>query len=106
MTMTITKQALREIIADTLREHRADAPGDCADSIIEVLRSFAPKAFIDQRIDTDSDSKYTAVAEEMIRAAAFNIDQWEIKAFKPTWSDEEIQQVDDLIGQASVTVTF
>lgn len=103
---TITKRALREIIADVLREHRGSAPGECADQIMEAIHRFSPRAFIDEVVDTSGDDRYTQVAREMMLAAACNVDQWEIHAFKPTFTDEEVQLVDDLIGQAQVTVNF
>jgi hypothetical protein len=103
---TITKNALREIIADVLREHRGSSPGECADQIMEALHRFSPKSFVDERVDYSSDDRYTMVAEEMIRAQAFNIDTWEIRAFKPNFTDEEVQLVDDAIGAASISVSF
>ncbi len=103
---TITKMALREIIADVLRDHRGEAPGACADEIMEVLHRFAPKSFVNEMVDYSSETRYTAVAEEMIRSAAFNVDTWEIRAFKPNFTDEEVQLVDDAIGSASITVSF
>lgn len=103
---TVTKRALREILADTLREYRSQSPGDCADAIIEVLHRFAPKSYVDELLDKNGEDKYTAIAEEMIRAAAFNIDTWEIRAFKPNFTDLEIQSVNDAIGAASISVSF
>lgn len=107
MTMTLTKNVLRELVADTLRDHRADAPGDCADALMATLKKYAPKSFTEERIDVESDGdKFQAIAEEMIKVAAFNIDEWEIHAAYPRLTDAEVTAVNDAIGVASVTVNF
>lgn len=103
---TITKRALREIIADTLREHRADAPGDCADAIIEVLHRFSPRSFIDEVVDTAGDDKLVNIAREIMLVAAVNVADWEVKHSYPRLTDEEVSDIMDLIGQSQVTVTF
>ncbi len=104
---TLTRTTLRELVADTIRDHRADAPGDCADRVMDVLKAYAPKSFTEERADVDSEGdKYQAIAEQMIRAQAFNIDTWEINAAYPRLTDEEVTAVDDAIGAASITVSF
>lgn len=107
MTTTLTKSVLRELLADTLREHRASAPGDCADALIATLHKYAPKSYMEERVDVETDGdKYQAIAEEMIKVAAFNIDEWEIRAAFPRLTDEEASAVNDAIGMASVVVSF
>ena len=103
---TLTRTTLKELLASEIRDHRAQSPGECADAILALLKTYAPKSFSEDTVDINADERYTQVAEEMVRAAAFNIDTWEIRAFKPNFSDEEIQAVDDLIGQASIIVSF
>jgi hypothetical protein len=103
---TLTKNVLRELIADTLREHWGQAPGDLADAVLNTLKTYAPKSFIDERRDVDAEEKYVEVAREMILAHAFDVAEWEIKAAYPRLSDMEVEAVDDLIGQARVTVEF
>ncbi len=105
---TLTRTTLRELICDTIRDHRADAPGDCADAVMDVIKAYAPKSFVEERADVDggAESKYNGIAEQMIRAAAFDIDTWEINAAYPRLSDDEVKQVDDAIGMASITVQF
>jgi hypothetical protein len=106
MVHTLAKQTLREILADTIRDSSGLAPGALADAILATLHIYAPKSYVDERIDLDSDSKYTAIAKEMILAHAFDIADWEVAHAYPRLSSDEIAIVGDLIGQSSVTVEF
>jgi hypothetical protein len=105
---TLTRTTLRELVADVLRDHRGDAPGDQADALMDLIKTYAPKAFTEERLDVDTspDAKYNAIAEEMIRSAAFDIDTWQINAAYPRLTDEEVRLVDDAIGAASIVVNF
>jgi hypothetical protein len=106
MVHTLQKSVLREILADTIRTNAGAAPGDLADQILETLKTYSPKAFIDERVDVEAGDKFVEIARAMITTAAFNIDEWEIKAAYPRLSDEEASNVNDLIGLAGVTVEF
>lgn len=103
---TLAKNVLRELIADTLREHRAESPGECADAIMDTLRRYAPKSYIEHSVDYTDEDRYTDIAREIMLASSGNVDKWEIQASYPRLTDEEVTLVDDLIGQAEVTVTF
>lgn len=107
MTMTLKRNVLRELIADALREHRADSPGECAEAIMNTLRTYAPKAFWDNHADVEGEGdKFQRLAEELIKSHAFDISTWEISAAYPKLSDAEVQAVDDCIGMAHIDVKF
>lgn len=102
---TITKSALREIVADVLREHRSSSPGECADQIMDTLHRMAPRAFVNE-IEFSADEKLRKIARELMLAASVNIDTWEIAAYNRSLTEDEVQEIDDLIGQASVKIEF
>lgn len=107
MSHTLAKNTIREILADTLRDHRGDAPGDQADALLETLRTYAPRSFVDERLDlSGKTSRFEDIAKEMILAHSFDVAQYEIHAAYPRLSNAEVQVIDDLIGQATVTVVF
>jgi hypothetical protein len=104
MVHTLTRTVLRELLADTLRTNSGAAPGDMADAILDTLKTYSPKAFINERLDVESDNKLVEIAKAMVTTSAYNLDSWEIAAAYPRLSPAEVDAVNDLIGMSSVTV--
>lgn len=102
----LTRTSLREVVASAIRDHRGDAPGTIADEVMCVLAEFAPKSFVEGRLDLATEEKCAKLAEELIRTKAFDIEKWEINAAYPTLKQEDVDKIDDLIGMASITVSF
>ncbi len=101
---TLTRNVLRELLADTIRSTPGAAPGDLADQILETLHTYAPKAYVNERLDLEADDKLVEIAKSMIQTAAFDVEEWQIRHAFPRLSEQEAQAVNDLIGMASVTV--
>lgn len=108
MSHTLEKLVLREILADTIRENRGAAPGDLADALLETLHTYAPKAYLDARVDVDGspDNKYADIAREMIKTHAYDVAEWEIRATYPRLTETEAAAVNDLIGLSHLEITF
>lgn len=104
---TLTRTVLRDLICDTVRSHRSEAPQDLTDHILATLKVYAPKAFIEDFRDVlTQDDKYATMASDLIKSKAFDVDRWEINAAYPLLTDADVSMVDDLIGAAQVTVSF
>lgn len=103
---TLTRNTLRDLLGDTIRLHRSEAPMDLADQILATLKVYAPKSFVEEHRELTEEDRYSKIAREMILSHSFDVGDWEIKAAYPNLSDAEVQVVDDLIGQAQVVVSF
>lgn len=103
---TLTRTVLRDLICDTVRGHRAEAPYDLTDQILATLKVYAPKSFIEEHHVLTEDDRYAKIATDLMKSHAYDVADWEIKAAHPLLSEDEIRMVDDLIGQSSITISF
>lgn len=104
---TLSRNVLRDLICDTVRTHRSEAPQDLTDQILATLKVYAPKAFVEEFRDVlTQDDKYATMASDLIKSHAYDVSSWEINAAYPLLTEADVRMVDDLIGQAVVSVTF